>query len=242
LPVAIVIISGGVDLSPGAVIALASVVSGRLFVEGGCSIWASLAAGLLVGVGSGLFTAALAVLAGLPPFIATLGTMGIARGTAFIVTEGSFFDVSGSLRSGWRPLGVPLEWLAPLVMVALGAVFHFLMHGFEWGRGVYAVGGKETAAHYSGIPVGAMKTLVYLLVGVLAAIAGLVLVQGKADLPPATSWTSSPRRWWAEPASREAGARSSARCWGRSSSACSATRCPRSPAPPSTTGSSWGWS
>jgi ribose transport system permease protein len=183
---AIVIISGGVDLSPGAVIALASVVSGRLFVEAGCSIWASLAAGLLVGVGSGLFTAVLVVLAGLPPFIATLGTMGIARGTAFIVTEGRFFDVSGSLRPGWQPLGVPLEWLAPLAMVVLGAVFQILMHGFQWGRGVYAVGGNETAAHYSGIPVGAVKTLVYLLAGVLAAIAGLVLVlvqgQGKADL------------------------------------------------------------
>ncbi|HEY2944332.1 MAG TPA: ABC transporter permease, partial [Vicinamibacteria bacterium] len=177
---------GGVDLSPGAVIALASVVSGRLFVEAGCSIWASLAAGLLVGVGSGLFTAVLVVLAGLPPFIATLGTMGIARGTAFIVTEGRFFDVSGSLRPGWQPLGVPLEWLAPLAMVVLGAVFQILMHGFQWGRGVYAVGGNETAAHYSGIPVGAVKTLVYLLAGVLAAIAGLVLVlvqgQGKADL------------------------------------------------------------
>jgi ribose transport system permease protein len=139
-----------------------------------------------VGVGSGLFTAVLVVLAGLSSFIATLGTMGIARGTAFIVTEGRFFDVSGSLRPGWQPLGVPLEWLAPLAMVVLGAVFQILMHGFQWGRGVYAVGGNETAALYSGIPVGAVKTLVYLLAGVLASIAGLVLVlvqgQGKADL------------------------------------------------------------
>jgi ribose/xylose/arabinose/galactoside ABC-type transport system permease subunit len=85
---AMVIISGGVDLSPGAVIALAGVVAGKLFVEGGHSLGLSLAAGLCVGVIAGAVTAGLVVLVGLPPFIGTLGVMGIARGVAFIVTEG----------------------------------------------------------------------------------------------------------------------------------------------------------
>jgi ribose/xylose/arabinose/galactoside ABC-type transport system permease subunit len=183
---AIVIISGGVDLSPGAVIALAGVVAGKLFVEGGSSLPASLAAGLGVGMLAGAVTAALVVLVGLPPFIATLGMMGIARGAAFVITEGRFFDVSGKLPPGWQPMGIPIAWLAPAVMIALGVVFQILMTRFQWGRAVYAVGGNETAALYSGIAVGKVKTSVYLLAATLAAIAGIVLVvvqgQGKADL------------------------------------------------------------
>jgi ribose/xylose/arabinose/galactoside ABC-type transport system permease subunit len=183
---AIVIISGGVDLSPGAVIALAGVVAGKLFVDGGASLFVSLLAALGVGVLAGAVTAALVVLVGLPPFIATLGMMGIARGAAFVITEGRFFDVSGKLPPGWQPLGIPIAWLAPAVMIALGVVYQMLMTRFQWGRSVYAVGGNETAALYSGIAVGRVKTSVYLLAATLAAIAGIVLVvvqgQGKADL------------------------------------------------------------
>jgi len=183
---AIVIISGGVDLSPGAVIALAGVVAGKLFVEGGHALVTSLAAGLAVGVLAGALTAALVVLVALPPFIATLGMMGIARGAAFVITEGRFFDVSGALPPGWRPLGIPIAWLAPLVMIALGIAFQAVMTRFQWGRAVYAIGGNETAALYSGIAVGKVKTSVYLLAATLAAVAGIVLVvvqgQGKADL------------------------------------------------------------
>ena len=183
---AIVIISGGVDLSPGAVIALAGVVAGKLFVEGGYALSASLLAGLAVGVLAGAVTAALVVLVGLPPFIATLGMMGIARGAAFVITEGRFFDVSGKLPSGWQPLGIPIAWLAPGVMILLAVVFQALMHRFQWGRAVYAIGGNETAAVYSGIAVGKVKTSIYLLAATLAAVAGIVLSvvqgQGKADL------------------------------------------------------------
>jgi ribose/xylose/arabinose/galactoside ABC-type transport system permease subunit len=183
---AIVIISGGVDLSPGAVIALAGVVAGKLFVEGGYGLAASLVAGLGVGVLAGAVTAALVVLVGLPPFIATLGMMGIARGAAFVITEGRFFDVSGRLPPGWQPLGIPIAWLAPGVMILLAVVFQVVMHRFQWGRAVYAIGGNETAALYSGIAVGRVKTSVYLLAATLAAVAGIVLVvvqgQGKADL------------------------------------------------------------
>jgi ribose transport system permease protein len=168
------------------VIALAGVVAGRLFVEGGYALPVSLAAGLAVGVLAGAVTAALVVLVGLPPFIATLGMMGIARGAAFVITEGRFFDVSGKLPPGWQPFGIPIAWLAPAVMIALAVVFQVLMHRFQWGRSVYAIGGNETAALYSGIAVGKVKTSVYLLAATLAAVAGIVLAvvqgQGKADL------------------------------------------------------------
>ena len=181
-----VIISGGVDLAPGAVIALTTVVLGHQYLESGWSLAASIAAGLGVGVAAGALSSALVVLVRLPPFIATLGVMGITRGLAYIVTEGRFFDVSARIPPSWAPLGVPLDWVAPIVMVLLTVVFHLFMRHVQAGRAVFAVGGNETAARYTGIQVGRIKTLVYMVAGVLAALSGVILVlgqgQGKADL------------------------------------------------------------
>ena len=183
---AVVIISGGIDLAPGAVIALAGVITGHLFVAEGWPLAAGASAGILVGVAAGIVTSLLVVMAKLPPFIATLGVMGITRGIAFIITEGQYYDVSSLLAPGWRPLGIPPDWLAPVVMFAAAAVFQVLMTKFQWGRAVFSIGGNETAALFSGIAIGRIKASVYLVSGVLAAIAGVVLVivqgQGKADL------------------------------------------------------------
>ncbi len=110
---AMIIGAGGIDLAPGAVIALASVVTGHLFVvgalaaAGGDARPASPSA-----LASGALAAALVVGARLPPFIATLGIMGIARGLAFLITEGRFYDLSRWLAAGAAPLGVPLAGLA----------------------------------------------------------------------------------------------------------------------------------
>jgi ribose transport system permease protein len=183
---AMVIISGGVDLSPGAVIALSGVVTGQLFVNAGLGLWTSVVAGLLVGPLAGAVSSILVVPVRLPPFIATLGVMGIARGLAFIITEGRYYDVSSKMPGGWQPLGVPSGWVAPLMMVGLAVLFQLFMKGFQWGRAVFALGGNETAALFSGIPVGRIKTFVYVVAGLLASIAGVLLTlvqgQGKADL------------------------------------------------------------
>jgi ribose/xylose/arabinose/galactoside ABC-type transport system permease subunit len=182
----IVIISGGVDLSPGAVMALSGVVGAQLFVVRGWPLGPAMTLGVVVGLLAGLVSAGLVVLAKLPPFIATLGVMGIARGAAFIITEGQYFDVSSKLVGGWRPLGLPADWVAPLIMIALALVFQVLMTAFQWGRSVFAVGGNETAALFSGIAVSRVKVSVYALAGLLAGVAGVVLAmvqgQGKADL------------------------------------------------------------
>src|SRR5262249_26349186 len=183
---AIVIISGGIDLAPGCVMALAGVVGAELFVGRGGGLGGPMAAGVLVGLVSGLLTAALVVLARLPPFIATLGMMGVTRGLAFIITEGQYFDVSSRLIGGWRPLGLPADWVAPIVLVILAILFQIVMTTFQWGRAVFSVGGNETAALFSGIAINKVKTSVYVISGVLAAVSGVVLVlvqgQGKADL------------------------------------------------------------
>ena len=183
---AIVIISGGIDLAPGAVMALAGVIGAQLFVVKGWPLAPAMLCGVLTGLVSGLVTAALVVLVRLPPFIATLGMMGVTRGLAFIITEGQYFDVSSRLLNGWRPLGLPADWVAPLILIALALVFQVLMTTFQWGRAVFSVGGNETAALFSGIRVNRVKTSVYVISGLLAAVSGVVLVlvqgQGKADL------------------------------------------------------------
>ena len=183
---AVVIISGGIDLAPGSIIALASVICGALFVGAGWPLGVAMIAAVLVGLSAGVLSSILIVVVGLPPFIATLGIMGITRGAAFIITEGRYFDLSSKLVGGWRPLGLPADWVAPLVMIGSALVFQVLMTRFQWGRAVFSVGGNETAALFSGIAVGRIKTSVYVLSGVLAAVAGIVLAlvqgQGKADL------------------------------------------------------------
>jgi ribose/xylose/arabinose/galactoside ABC-type transport system permease subunit len=142
--------------------------------------------GLLTGLAAGLVNAALVAVVQLPPFIATLGVMGISRGLAFIITEGRFFDVSSKLPGGWSLLGLPASWLAPIVMIVLAILFHGYMKTFQRGRAVFALGGNETAALFSGIPVGRIKLFVYSVAGLLAAVSGVILAvvqgQGKADL------------------------------------------------------------
>jgi ribose/xylose/arabinose/galactoside ABC-type transport system permease subunit len=183
---AMVIISGGVDLSPGAVIALAGVVVGQRFVDAHWSLTASIIAGLAIGAVAGGLSALLVVLVRLPPFIATLGVMGIARGAAFIVTEGRYFDVSAHVPVDWRVAGVPLDWIAPALMIALALLFQLFMTRFQWGRAVFAVGGNATAALFSGVAIDAVQASVYVIAGLLAALSGVVLTvvqgQGKADL------------------------------------------------------------
>ena len=183
---AVVIISGGIDLAPGAIIALTTVVVGYLFVEAGWPLGAGAVAGLAVGAMAGLLSSWLVVRVRLPPFIATLGVMGILRGTAFIVTEARFYDLSAKLPQDWRVAGVSIDWLGPIVMIALAILFQYLMTGYQWGRSINAVGGNETAALFSGVPVGLIKTSAYVLSGMLAAVSGVVLAvvqgQGKADL------------------------------------------------------------
>jgi len=183
---AVVIISGGIDLAPGAIIALTTVIIGYLFVVAGWPLWAGASVALAAGSFAGFISAQLIVRARLPPFIATLGLMGILRGVAFIVTEARFYDLSAKLPRNWHVLGVSIDWLGPGVMVALAVVFQRLMTGYQWGRSVCAVGGNETAALFSGIPVNRIKTSAYVLSGALAATSGIVLAvvqgQGKADL------------------------------------------------------------
>lgn len=183
---ALVIATGGIDLSPGALIALASVVTGQLFVVSGWSLPLACAAGLGVGLVSGALAALLVVRVGLPPFIATLGLMGIARGLAFVVTEGRFYDLSGRIPRGAAPLGIDLDLWPALWMLLSAVIFHGVLTRTALGRHVLAVGGNERAAESAGVRVGRVKLFAYVAAGGLSSLAGVVLAvvqgQGKADL------------------------------------------------------------
>jgi ribose/xylose/arabinose/galactoside ABC-type transport system permease subunit len=183
---AIIIGAGGIDLAPGAAIALASVLTGHLFIIEGWPLWAACSLGLAIGFVTGGLAALLIVAAHLPPFIATLGVMGIARGAAFLITEGRFYDLSQRLPAGTAPFGIPLSAWPGAVMLALAAVFQFVMVRTAVGRHVLATGGNELAARYAGVHVARVKAFVYITGGALAALSGVVLAvvqgQGKADL------------------------------------------------------------
>jgi ribose/xylose/arabinose/galactoside ABC-type transport system permease subunit len=81
---------------------------------------------------------------------------------------------------------VPLDWIAPALMIGLALLFQLFMTRFQWGRAVFAVGGNATAALFSGVAIGTVQASVYVIAGVLAALSGVVLTvvqgQGKADL------------------------------------------------------------
>lgn len=172
---AVVIISGGIDLAPGSVLGLAGVVTG-LALNSGFSVFPAIVAGLLVGFVAGCGNGILVTQAKLPPFIATLGMLSVARGLAYAITGGEtvrnlpesfLFIGQGEL------IGVPIPiW----VMLIFSAVLACFLSTTMWGRYAFAIGGNEEAARLSGIAVGRMKLLYYSLSGISAATAGVLYV------------------------------------------------------------------
>jgi ribose/xylose/arabinose/galactoside ABC-type transport system permease subunit len=169
-----VIISGGIDLSVGSLVAFSGVVLASLLqhqVPIPLALAGSLAAGLACGLANGL----LITFGRLPPFIATLGMMSVARGGALLFTDGR--PISGFTDSfRWLATGELLFVPVPVVlMLAVYAVAHFVLHRTKFGRYLYAIGGNEEAALLSGVRVRFYKTLVYGTSGLLSALAAAVL-------------------------------------------------------------------
>jgi len=169
-----VVISGGIDLSVGSVVAFSGVLLASALAAGApvpVAIAAGLAASALCGLANGL----LVTRGRLPPFIATLGMMSVARGAALVFTEGR--PVSGfeagfrSLATG-RVLGLPMPVLAVAVTYVAA---HLLLTRTRFGRYVYAIGGNEEATRLSGVAVRFHKTMVYALCGATSGLAAVLL-------------------------------------------------------------------
>lgn len=170
-----VILTGGIDLSVGAVMALAGTVAAGLMVNMGLPAGLSLAAALMVGLGLGLVNGALVAWGRMPAIIVTLAMMGIARGLGLIYSGG--YPISG-LPSwvAWFGIGrigvVPVPVIIMLVVYALAWV---LLQRTPFGRHVYAIGGNETAARLSGVRTGRVKLAVFAISGLTASLAAIVL-------------------------------------------------------------------
>jgi ribose transport system permease protein len=169
-----VIISGGIDLSVGSLVAVAGVVLAST-LHAGVPIPIALATSLAVGFGFGLLNGLAITWGRLPPFIATLGMMSIARGCALLFTEGrpvSGFDPAFRSLATARLAGIP----APVfVTIAVYLVAHFVLSETRFGRYVYSMGGNEEATRLSGVNVRLHKTLVYGVSGLASAVAAVLL-------------------------------------------------------------------
>jgi ribose transport system permease protein len=174
----LVIITAGIDLSVGSTMALSGLVT-ALALTSGWPVIPGIIAGLLTGVVIGLINGGLISKAKLPPFIATLGMMSIARGICYGLTNGQ--PVRG-LPESFSLLGqydLPVgDWQIPLpviLMVVIAIIMSLFLSRTVWGYRIYALGGNEQATGLSGINTGRVKVLVYTLCGFLTAIGGLLM-------------------------------------------------------------------
>lgn len=201
----LVILSGGIDLSVGSTLALCGVFAGWLMqgvelhslgVILYLPVWAvvvcALAMGAFVGAVNGVLVAFLKV----PAFVATLGTLYMARGAALLMTNGLTFNrLSGdpSLgNTGFEWLGFNRLWGVPIsifVLAATALAAHLLLTRAPFGRWLYSTGGNARAAELSGVPVRSVQVWVYVLSGICAAIAGLVLSSQLTSAGPTAGTT-----------------------------------------------------
>jgi ribose/xylose/arabinose/galactoside ABC-type transport system permease subunit len=179
-----VMISGGLDISVGGVLALTGVVAAKLAVMGyplGLAILIGTLSGGLIGMINGTLIVKLRI----TPVIATLGTMNIARGLAFLISGGR--AVVTGLPPGFRLPGRSYVGPIPtpvIVVVVVVVIFHFLLHHTLLGKYTYAIGGNRETARLSGIPVGRIQFILYSLVGLMTGVAGVIMASRLASGQP----------------------------------------------------------
>jgi inositol transport system permease protein len=183
--VMMLIIGGMIDLSSGAVMALAGVVSVIVYKDTGGSLVLAILAGIVVGVVANLVNAFFVATLNTPSFIVTLGMMLIARGAVLEITQGQTvlqlgdFVKLGQSSWGWLPL--PTLFLAIITVIVW-----YLMTQTRYGRSVYAIGGNQEAARAAGIAVNRIKYKAFALNGVLVGFAGVLFMSRvNAGLPNA---------------------------------------------------------
>ena len=200
-----VIITGGIDLSVGSIVGLCAMVAGWLVLNGvdtglGYAVWFNtweiVGLVMLVGVGVGWINGILIARLNVAPFIATLGTLYIARGAALLSSGGRTFpNLSGSEDMGTASfpvigtgsvLGLPvMVWM----LIAVALLAHYISRRTPLGRHVYAVGGNERGAALSGVKVNRIKMFVYMFSGFCAALVGLIIASQLQAAHPATGET-----------------------------------------------------
>jgi ribose transport system permease protein len=183
------IITGGIDLSIGSVVALTGTVA-VIAANAGMPIWLSMIMGLLSGIVCGFLNGIMVTGLRIPPFIATLGMMMVARGFVLTITNamskpapdafghlgnGTLFNLS----SKFPGIGYPV-----FIMIVVAIVFGFFLRKTRVGRYTYAVGSNEEASRLSGIKVSRIKVIAYIVSGFCAALAGIILASRMVTSQP----------------------------------------------------------
>ena len=171
----LIMISGGLDISVGGVLAVSGVVTAKLMVDGmplAPAVLGGAATGALIGLINGILVVGLNI----TPVIATLGTMSIARGLAFLISGGravvtglpESFRIPGRGYSG--PIPIPV-----IIMLVSVIIFIFLLEKTLLGKYTYAIGGNPETSRLSGVPVGLIRFVLYVLGGMMAGLAGIIM-------------------------------------------------------------------
>ncbi|WP_420832921.1 ABC transporter permease [Sporohalobacter salinus] len=169
-----VILTSGIDLSVGSMLALSSIITASL-LTGGYPIFIAILAGLLVGTLLGLANGLMVAKAKMPAFIVTLGMMAIARGLTLDYSNGR--PISG-FDEGFRIIGAGHIGFIPIpviVMILILLICYIILKKTPFGRYIYAIGGNENAAKLSGINTDVVKTSAYVISGFLAGVSGVIL-------------------------------------------------------------------
>lgn len=175
LGMTMIIVSGGIDLSVGSSIALSSVV-GALFIQAGWGTATSVAAMIFSGGMIGLLNGAAIAGLRMTPFIITLGTLGVARGTAKWIADNQTVNYETSPLNTWMTTADPFGYALPTgVWIALGlaVLTALVLRNTVFGRHVFALGSNEATARLCGIPTTRLKILIYALAGCFFGLAGL---------------------------------------------------------------------
>ena len=170
-----VLLTGGVDLSLGSLVALTGVTAACVAHPGPFAVVAPVGMGIAVGAFCGTVNGFIITKGRIAPFIATLGMMTVARGLALVLSQGkpvSNLSVDFTQMGRGSVFGFPIPVLVFLFVAVLSILF---LKNMRLGRYIYAIGGNETAALVSGIPVRAVKIMAYTICGALAGLAGVVL-------------------------------------------------------------------
>ena len=176
LPMTLIIIAGEIDLSVASILGLASAVLGAT-LNAGVPLWLGIIIALLVGVVAGLINGLLVTRLGLPSLVVTLGTLGLYRGMAFVVLGDQAFSNFPNAFTNFGFGNVPgtlIPW-SLIVFVLLVVLFMGILHRSWFGRQVYAIGNNREAARFAGIRVTEIKLMLYILSGLLSALAGIIL-------------------------------------------------------------------
>ncbi|MCC4722316.1 ABC transporter permease [Salinicoccus sp. RF5] len=185
-----VILTGGIDLSVGSILAFSSAMTALLITSGIDPVFAMLL-GCVVGLLAGAVNGLLVTVGGMAPFIATLATMTIYRGATLVVTDGRpitglgdslLFQMFGK---GYF-FGIPVP---AVTMIVIFIILYIVLNKTIFGRRTYAIGGNETAAALSGIKVNRTKIMIYALSGLMSAIAGIILASRLDSAQPTAGET-----------------------------------------------------